>query len=61
VEADAVVETEIDAEILDKATKVLAKRGLTVDEIVLRLCTRVARDGVIPEFLLPHESERQGK
>jgi antitoxin component of RelBE/YafQ-DinJ toxin-antitoxin module len=53
LETDAVIETELDAETLDKALKVLAEHGMTVDELVNRFCRLVAESGVVPDFLLP--------
>ena len=49
--ANALVQTRIDADIRDRATKVLATMGLTVSDAVRILLTRVANEGALPAGL----------
>ena len=54
---NALVQTRIDPEIRDRASKVLAKSGLTVSDAVRILLTRTANEGALPmELLTPDEA-----
>ena len=50
--ATALVQTRIDPEIRDKASKVFEQSGLTVSDAVRILLTRTANEGVLPMGLL---------
>jgi DNA-damage-inducible protein J len=52
--ANALVQTRIDPEIRDRASKVLERSGLTVSDAVRILLTRTANEGSLPiELLTP--------
>ena len=49
--ANALIQTRIDPQIKDKASKVLDSMGLTVSDAVRILLTRIAKEGSLPAGL----------
>lgn len=45
---DAIIETRIDADLRDRAEKVLQEAGMTISDLVRLAITRTAEDGTLP-------------